>query len=84
MNIARLFSEDNGRSTRIWLDRILKNETGKVVAGSKVDKVGYLPAMDRSRIRDIVTSKYAPVMSLRHKYLRLNYSDFCIIMPHIS
>ena len=40
MNIAHPFREGNGRSTRIWLDHILKNEIGKVVDWSKVDK-GY-------------------------------------------
>ena len=38
MNIAHPFREGNGRSTRIWLDHILKTEIGKVVDWSKVDK----------------------------------------------
>ena len=42
MNIAHPFREGNGRSTRIWLDHILKNEIGKVVDWSKVDKEDYL------------------------------------------
>ena len=41
MNIAHPFREGNGRSTRIWLDNILKNEIGKVVDWSKVDKEDY-------------------------------------------
>lgn len=45
MNIAHPFREGNGRSTRIWLDHILKNEIGKVVDWSKVDKEDYLLAM---------------------------------------
>ena len=53
MNIAHPFCEGNGRSTRIWLDHILKNEIGKVVDWSKVDKEDYLLAMERSPIRDI-------------------------------
>lgn len=53
MNIAHPFREGNGRSTRIWLDHILKNEIGKVVDWSKVDKEDYLLAMERSPIRDI-------------------------------
>lgn len=53
MNIAHPFREGNGRSTRIWLDCILKQEIGKVVDWSKVDKEDYLLAMDRSPIRDI-------------------------------
>lgn len=53
MNIAHPFREGNGRSTRIWLDHILKSEIGKVIDWSKVDKEDYLLAMERSPIRDI-------------------------------
>ena len=53
MNIAHPFREGNGRSTRIWLDHILKNEIGKVVDWSKVDKEDYLLAMERSPIKDL-------------------------------
>ena len=53
MNIAHPFREGNGRSTRIWLDHILKNEIGKVIDWSKVDKEDYLLAMERSPVRDI-------------------------------
>ena len=53
MNIAHPFREGNGRSTRIWLDHILKNQIRKVVDWSKVDKEDYLLAMERSPIKDI-------------------------------
>lgn len=53
MNIAHPFRESNGRSTRIWLDHILKTEIHKVIDWSKVDKEDYLLAMERSPIRDI-------------------------------
>ncbi|MBQ5348062.1 MAG: Fic family protein [Ruminococcus sp.] len=53
MNIAHPFREGNGRAARIWLDLILKNEIGKVVDWSKVDKEDYLLAMERSPIKDI-------------------------------
>lgn len=53
MNIAHPFGEGNGRSTRIWLDLILKKELHKVVDWSKVDKEDYLLAMECSPIRDI-------------------------------
>lgn len=53
MNIAHPFREGNGRSTRIWLDHILKNEIGKVVDWSKVDKEDYLLVMERSPIKDV-------------------------------
>ena len=53
MNIAHPFREGNGRSTRIWLDMILKKEIGKVVDWSKVDKEDYLLAMERSPIKNM-------------------------------
>ena len=53
MNIAHPFREGNGRSTRIWLDHILKNEIGKVVDWSKVDKEDYLLEMERSPIKNV-------------------------------
>ena len=53
MNIAHPFREGNGRSTRIWLDLILKKELNMVVDWSKVDKTDYLLAMERSPIKDV-------------------------------
>ena len=53
MNIAHPFREGNGRSTRIWLDLMLKKELHKVVDWSLVDKNDYLLAMERSPIKDI-------------------------------
>ena len=53
MNIAHPFREGNGRSTRIWLDLILKSEINMVVDWSKVDKDDYFLAMERSPIKDI-------------------------------
>lgn len=52
MNVAHPFREGNGRSTRIWLDAILKKELGVVVDWSRVDKADYLLAMERSPIKD--------------------------------
>ena len=52
MNVAHPFREGNGRSTRIWLDAILKKELGKVIDWSRVDKEDYLLAMERSPVRD--------------------------------
>ncbi len=53
MNVAHPFREGNGRSTRIWLDLMLKKEIGYVVDWSKVNKEDYLLAMERSAIKDI-------------------------------
>ena len=53
MNIAHPFREGNGRSTRIWLDIILKKELKQVIDWSKVDKEDYLLAMERSPVKDV-------------------------------
>lgn len=53
MNVAHPFRDGNGRSTRIWLDLMLKKELGKVINWSEVDKNDYLLAMERSPIKDI-------------------------------
>lgn len=53
MNVAHPFREGNGRSTRIWLDLILKKELSKVVDWRRVDKNDYLLAMERSPIKDL-------------------------------
>lgn len=53
MNVAHPFREGNGRSTRIWLDAILKKELKQVVDWSRVDKEDYLLAMERSPIKDV-------------------------------
>lgn len=52
MNVAHPFREGNGRSTRIWLDMILKKELNRVVDWSKVNKEDYLFAMERSPVKD--------------------------------
>lgn len=53
MNVAHPFMEGNGRSTRIWLDLILKKNLGVVVDWQKVDKTAYLQAMERSPVNDL-------------------------------
>ena len=53
MNVAHPFREGNGRSTRIWLDCILKKELHQVVDWSRVDKSDYLMAMERSPVKDL-------------------------------
>lgn len=53
MNVAHPFMEGNGRSTRIWLDMILRKRLHKVVEWEKIDKVQYLQAMERSTVNDL-------------------------------
>ena len=53
MNIAHPFREGNGRSMRLWLDHLLKNEIEQVIDWSKISKEDYLLAMERSPIKDV-------------------------------
>jgi cell filamentation protein len=53
MNIAHPFMEGNGRSTRIWLDLMLKKNLHKCIDWSKIDKQEYLSAMERSPVNDL-------------------------------
>ena len=53
MNIVHPFREGNGRSTRIWLDLILKKELKLVIDWSKINKEDYLLAIERSPIKDV-------------------------------
>lgn len=89
MNIAHPFREGNGRSTRIWLDHILKNEVGKVIDWSKIDKDDYLLAMERSPIKDIeikyllkealtdeINSRKVYMKGIDHSYYYEGYSTF--------
>lgn len=89
MNVAHPFREGNGRSTRIWLDCILKKEIGKVVDWSKVDKEDYLLAMERSPIKDIeikyllkkaltsdVNSREIYMKGIDHSYYYEGYTTF--------
>ena len=89
MNIAHPFREGNGRSTRIWLDHILKNKIGKVVDWSKVDKEDYLLAMERSPIKDVeikvllkgaltdeINSREVYIKGIDHSYYYEGYTTF--------
>ena len=89
MNIAHPFREGNGRSTRIWLDHILKNEIGKVVDWSRVDKEDYLLAMERSPIKDVeikvllkgaltdeISSREVYMKGIDHSYYYEGYTTF--------
>ena len=89
MNIAHPFREGNGRSTRIWLDHILKTEIGKVIDWSKVDKEDYLLAMERSPIKDVeikvllkgaltdeINSRVVYMKGIDHSYYYEGYTTF--------
>lgn len=53
MNVCHPFMEGNGRSTRIWLDMMLRRSLRQVVDWQNVDKDQYLSAMERSPINDL-------------------------------
>jgi cell filamentation protein len=78
MNVAHPFREGNGRSTRIWLDLILKKEIGKIVEWNNVDKQDYLLAMERSPIKDI------EIKELLRKALTSNVNDREVYMKGID
>ena len=89
MNIAHPFREGNGRSTRLWLDQMLKAGIGQVVDWSKVDKEDYLLAMERSPIKDVeikvllkaaltdeVNSREVYMKGIDHSYYYEGYTTF--------
>ena len=89
MNVAHPFREGNGRSTRIWLDLMLKSGTGQVVDWSKVDKEDYLLSMERSPIKDVeikvllkdaltddVNSREVFMKGIDHSYYYEGYTTF--------
>ena len=78
MNVAHPFMEGNGRSTRIWLDLILKKELQKCIDWSKVGKTDYLAAMTNS-----VTDPKA-ICALLRDALTDNIHDRELIMKGID
>ena len=89
MNIAHPFREGNGRSTRIWLDHMFKQELKQVIDWSKVDKEDYLQAMERSPIKDIeikyilkqamtddINSREMFMKGIDHSYYYEGYTTF--------
>lgn len=89
MNVAHPFREGNGRSTRIWLDLMLKSGIGQVVDWSKVDKEDYLLAMERSPIKDVeikvllkaaltdeINSREVYMKGIDHSYYYEGYTTF--------
>ena len=78
MNVAHPFREGNGRSTRIWLDCILKKELHQVVDWSRVDKSDYLMAIERSPVKDL------EIKVLLHKALTEQIHDRQVYMKGID
>lgn len=78
MNVAHPFREGNGRSTRIWLDCILKKELHQVVDWNRVDKSDYLMAMERNPVKDL------EIKVLLHKALTEQINDRQVYMKGID
>lgn len=78
MNVAHPFMEGNGRSTRIWLDLMLKRTLKKCVDWSKVDKRSYLAAM-RQSVTDV-----APLRTLLFAALTDKIDDREMFMKGID
>ena len=89
MNIAHPFREGNGRSTRLWLDQMLKAGIGQVVDWSRVDKEDYLLAIERSPIKDVeikvllkaaltdeINSREVYMKGIDHSYYYEGYTTF--------
>ena len=82
MNVAHLFMEGNGRSTRIWLDLIFKKRLGQCVDWSKIDKKDYLDAMiashmDSTRIRELLRQAMTDKINDREIFIKgIDYSYY--------
>ena len=78
MNIAHPFMEGNGRSTRIWIDLILKKNLSLCVDWSRIDKKAYLQAMEQSPVTE------APILSLISGALTDKINDREVFMKGID
>ena len=78
MNIAHPFMEGNGRSTRIWIDLILKKNLSLCVDWSRIDKKAYLQAMEQSAVTE------APILSLISGALTDKINDREVFMKGID
>ncbi len=82
MNVAHPFREGNGRSTRIWLDLILKKHLGKCVDWSVINKIDYLDAMQRSvvnadKIKSLIYDALTDKIDDRETFMKgIDYSYY--------
>ena len=82
MNIAHPFMEGNGRSTRIWLDLILKKNLSFVVDWSRIEKDDYLNAMRvspyaRKVIKELINSALTDKINSRELFMKgIDYSYY--------
>jgi cell filamentation protein len=82
MNIAHPFMEGNGRSTRIWLDLILKKHLKKCVDWSKIGKNDYMKAMiqsptDSKEIKNLLKKALTDEINSREMFMKgIDYSYY--------
>jgi len=82
MNIAHPFMEGNGRSTRIWLDLILKKQLKKCVDWSKIGKTEYMNAMiisatDSNLLKKLIENALTSEIESREMYMKgIDYSYY--------
>ena len=82
MNVAHPFMEGNGRSTRIWLDLMLRRSLKKCIDWSKIDKNAYLDAMrhgvvDSTHIKSLLNSALTDKIDDRETFMKgIDYSYY--------
>lgn len=82
MNVAHPFMEGNGRSTRIWLDMILKKRLKRCIDWSKINKNDYLRAMEQSAadstfIRQLLAGALTDKIADRELFMKgIDYSYY--------
>lgn len=82
MNVAHPFMEGNGRSTRIWLDLMLRRSLRRCVDWSQIDKHEYLAAMresvaDSTHVKHLVESALTPLINDREMFMKgIDYSYY--------
>ncbi|HOE80022.1 MAG TPA: Fic family protein [Smithellaceae bacterium] len=82
MNMAHPFMEGNGRSTRIWLDMMLKKRIKKCVDWSKIGKKEYLDAMvkastNSTAIRNLLINALTDEINSREMFMKgIDYSYY--------
>ena len=82
MNVAHPFMEGNGRSTRIWLDLMLKHSLKKCIDWSEVDKNAYLNAMresvtDNTKLKALLEPALTTKINDREMFMKgIDYSYY--------
>ena len=82
MNMAHPFMEGNGRSTRIWLDMMLKKKIGLCIDWSKIAKRDYLDAMiesemNNNKIRELLRKALTDRIDDREMFMKgIDYSYY--------